>query len=196
MIDYISGTLVEKSPERVLVDLGGVGISLLVSFNTYQELGPVGSQVKLLTYLHYREPTFELYGFSRPEERDVFLLLIQVSGVGVKVARTILSGMRPRDVRRAIIDNDIACLSAVPGIGRKTAERLVVFLRDKAMLMAVPSEPLAGAGGELERDASAALVALGIPANNAQQVVRKALKTKGDSVALDELVKEALRLLF
>ena len=152
--------------------------------------------MKLLAYLHFREPTFELYGFSKPEERDVFLLLIQVSGVGARVARTILSGMRPHDVRQAIVDNDVACLSAVPGIGRKTAERLIVFLRDKAMLMAVSREPTASREREAERDAAAALVSLGIPASNAQQAVRKAIKTKGESAALDELIKEALKLLF
>jgi len=196
MIDYISGTIVEKSPERVVLDAGGVGISVQISFWTYQQLGQVGSKVKLLTHLHFREPRFELFGFATPSERDVFRLLIQVSGVGVKVARTILSGIEPREVRNAIVDNDISRLASAPGIGPKTAERIVVFLRDKASQMAVSAEPGVPAAEGVERDAVAALESLGIPPNTARAAVRKLIKQKGPSVPLDELVKEALKALF
>ena len=196
MIDYISGTIVEKSPERVVLDAGGVGLSVQISFWTYQQLGQVGSKVKLLTHLHFREPTFELYGFATSAERDVFRLLIQVSGVGVKVARTVLSGIEPREVRNAIVENDVSRLASAPGIGTKTAERIVVFLRDKASQLAVPAEPGVPAAAGVERDAVAALESLGIPSNTARAAIRKLIKQKGPSIQLDELVKEALKALF
>ena len=196
MIDYISGVIVEKSPERVVLDAGGVGLSVQISFWTYQQLGQVGSKVKLLAHLHFREPTFELYGFATPSERDVFRLLIQVSGVGVKVARTILSGIEPREVRNAIVESDISRLASAPGIGPKTAERIVVFLRDKASQMAISAEPGVPAAEGVERDAVAALESLGIPPNTARAAIRKLIKEKGPSVPLDELVKQALKALF
>ncbi len=196
MIEYISGTIVEKSLERVVLDVGGTGVSLQVSFSTYQQLGQVGSKARLLTHLHFREPTFELYGFATPSERDVFRLLIQVSGVGVKVARTILSGIEPREVRDAIVHNDISRLASAPGIGKKTAERICVFLRDKASQMAVAREPGIPEAEGIERDAVAALESLGIPPNTARPAIRKLIKQKGPSIQLDQLVKEALKALF
>ena len=197
MIDFISGTIVEKSPERVVLSAGGVGISVQVSFWTYQQLGQVGSNAKLLTHLHFREPNFELYGFATSSERDMFRLLIQVSGVGVKVARTMLSGIEPREVRNAILDGDISRLASAPGIGPKTAERIVVFLRDKASRMPVPAEPGVPAAAEgVERDAVAALESLGIPPSTSRATIRRLLKQKGPSIQIDELVKEALKALF
>jgi len=196
MIDYISGTIVEKSPERVVLEVGGVGLKVQISFTTYQQLGQVGSSVKLLTHLHFREPTFELFGFATSAERDMFRLLIQVSGVGVKVARTILSGIEPRDVRQAILEGDIPRLASAPGIGPKTAERIVVFLRDKAIRMAIPAEPGAPSARGVERDAVAALESLGIPPATSESVVRKLIKQRGPSMSLEELVKVALKALF
>jgi len=196
MIDYISGKIVEKSPERVVLEVAGVGLLVQISFTTYQQLGEVGSSVKLLTHLHFREPSFELFGFATSAERDMFRLLIQVSGVGVKVARTILSGIEPRDVRRAILEGDIPRLASAPGIGPKTAERIVVFLRDKAARMAIAAEPGAPPARGIERDAVAALESLGIQPNTARAVIRKLIKQKGPSIQLDELVKEALKALF
>ncbi len=196
MIDYISGTIVEKSPERVVLEVGGVGLKVQISFTTYQQLGQVGSNVKLLAHLHFREPTFELFGFATSAERDMFRLLIQVSGVGVKVARTILSGIEPRDVRQAILEGDIPRLASAPGIGPKTAERIVVFLRDKAIRMAIPAEPGAPSARGVERDAVAALESLGIPPATSESVVRKLIKQRGPSMPLEELVKVALKALF
>jgi len=196
MIDYISGVIVEKSPERVVLDAGGIGVSVQISFWTYQQLGQVGSKVKLLTHLHFREPTFELFGFATSSERDVFRLLIQVSGVGVKVARTMLSGIEPHEIKNAIVESDISRLASAPGIGPKTAERIVVFLRDKASQMAISAEPGVPVAEGMERDAAAALESLGIPPNTARTAVRKLIKQKGPSIQLDELVKEALKALF
>ena len=196
MIEYIVGKLVEKLPERVVVEAGGVGIVLLVSFSTYQDLGEVGSNVRLLTHLQFREPLFDLFGFSRPEERDVFRLLIQVSGVGAKLARTILSGMRPQEVRRAIIENDLKSLASVPGIGHKTAERLVVFLKDKASIMMTAREPAEMSADRTMRDAISGLISLGIPTGTSEKIVRKVIKRMGSEMSLDDLVRESLKMLF
>ncbi|MCD6326484.1 Holliday junction branch migration protein RuvA [bacterium] len=196
MIEYIVGKLVEKLPERVVVEAGGVGIVLLVSFSTYQDLGEVGSNVRLLTHLQFREPLFDLFGFSRPEERDVFRLLIQVSGVGAKLARTILSGMRPQEVRRAIIENDLKSLASVPGIGHKTAERLVVFLKDKASIMMAAREPAEMSADRTMRDAISGLISLGIPTGTSEKIVRKVIKRMGSDMGLDDLVRESLKMLF
>ncbi|MBN1591666.1 MAG: Holliday junction branch migration protein RuvA [Candidatus Coatesbacteria bacterium] len=196
MMDYITGTIIEKSPERVVLEAGGIGISLQITFSTYQQLGQVGSRAKLLTHLQFREPSFDLYGFASSSERDVFRLLIQVSGVGVKVARTILSGINPRDVRDAILNNDVARLSCAPGIGKKTAERICVFLRDKALQLTTQREPGTSGADDAENDALAALESLGIPASKARPVIRKLIERHGSSIAVDELVRGALKSLF
>jgi len=195
MIDYVSGTLVSKSPDRIVIDVGGVGISLLISLSTYNDVGQVGSVLKLFTHLYLREPTIELYGFSTVQEREVFRLLIQVSGVGVRLARTILSGMRPDQVRNAIAGKEVSRLAGVPGVGKKTAERLVVFLRDKAASFPL-TEAVASPEEQLRRDAQAALVSLGITPSRSQQAVLQVIKEKGPDISLDALVKEALRSLF
>ncbi|MGH7725284.1 MAG: Holliday junction branch migration protein RuvA [Candidatus Eiseniibacteriota bacterium] len=144
MIARLKGTLVEKSVAGSIVDVGGVGYAIAHSLHTFEVLPAVGSAVTLLTHLHVREDVLQLYGFSGVEERRLFELLLSVSGVGPKVALAVLSGLSPKSLARAIADGNLAALTRVAGVGRKTAERIVIDLRDR--VPAVPRGAEAGAG--------------------------------------------------
>ena len=131
MIAHLRGKLLEKHPNQAVVETGGVGYDVTISIPTFSELTSVGSEVALHIHTHVREDQLALYGFGRPEEKQLFEKLITVSGIGPKLGITILSGMQADDMVRAIRGNDIARLTKIPGIGKKTAERMVLELRDK-----------------------------------------------------------------
>jgi len=131
MIAHLRGKLLEKHPNQAMVETGGVGYDVTISVPTFSELTSVGSEVALHIHTHVREDQLALYGFGRPEEKQLFEKLITVSGIGPKLAITILSGMAADDMMSAIRGNDIARLTKIPGIGKKTAERMVLELRDK-----------------------------------------------------------------
>jgi Holliday junction DNA helicase RuvA len=190
MIDSISGVLVEKSPARVVVDIGGVTIACLVSLSTVEELPAPGVKVKLWTHLLVRDEQIELFGFATLEERWLFLNLLPVSGVGPRLALTILSGARTDDIRRAVTQGDTDRLQAIPRVGEKLAQRLVLELRGRI------AEGLPVAAGEVPQDggvreAIQGLLALGFGRAQAEKAVRDALHAgvKGT----EEIVKHALR---
>ena len=131
MIAYLSGKLAQKAPTHLVVDVGGVGYFVHIPLSSYDRVGDVGGTVHILTYLHLREDGAELFGFATEEERELFVTLISVSGVGPRLAQAVLSSMSPDEFRRAVTRNDLRRLTAVPGIGRKTAQRLVLELREK-----------------------------------------------------------------
>lgn len=131
MIDRVRGTLVDLSPNQVVIEVGGVGLQLAVSANTIGSLPPLGDQVMLLSYLAVREDALQLYGFGSPAERELFTLLLGVQSVGPKLALAVLSGGEPAHIASAIATGDAARLTATPGVGKRTAERIVVELRDK-----------------------------------------------------------------
>ncbi|MBP6673289.1 MAG: Holliday junction branch migration protein RuvA, partial [Bacteroidetes bacterium] len=131
MISYLKGILAKKSPTEIIVDVGGVGYSVNISLSTYEQLSELNSEVFILTHHHIREDAQVLYGFSGDNERDIFRMLIGVSGIGPKMAQTILSGIRPDELIRTISAGAISSLTAVPGVGKKTAERLILELKDK-----------------------------------------------------------------
>lgn len=199
MIARLRGSLVEKLIDRVVVDVGGVGLSVVVSLQTLAELPAVGQPVTLLTYLQVREDALTLFGFATDEERTAFELCIGVQMVGPKLAMSILSALSPQELGAAVRAGDHARLTRIPGIGKKTAERLVLELRDKV--------EKAGLGGGARGDARAsaekptgaaqvasALVNLGYREADAQRAAEHAHSTQpGASVA--ELVKRALRAL-
>src|SRR5437764_4044368 len=131
MIAYLSGKLLEKGANTVIVDVGGVGYEVSIPLSTFYELGEVGSDVQFRIYTHVREDAIQLFGFKTLRERDLYLKLISVQGIGAKSGITMLSGMSADEIIKAIRGNDLARLTSIPGVGRKTAERLVIDLRDK-----------------------------------------------------------------
>jgi len=206
MIASLRGTLLERGAGAVVIEAAGVGYAVSVSTHTLSQLPPQGSEVFLRTRQVVREDALLLFGFFEEDEQKLFDLLISVSGVGPKVAMAVLSGLSSRALVRAIREESVAALVAVPGIGRKTAERLVVELRDKLESFA-PSGPAAPAGtgagaratavlprNEKFEDAVAALTRLGYTAAQAQDVLRRVSEGHED-LALEALVKRALALL-
>ena len=195
MIASLRGVLTEKTATHCVVETGGVGYLVGVSTQTARVLPAPGDPVFLHTHLVVREDAQLLFGFAELEERRLFELLITVSGVGPKVALAVLSGLRPADLARAIRDENLAVLVGVPGVGRKTAERLVVDLRDKLEIMTAPA-PAGPARGVLPRaerwdDAVAALVRLGYSPPQATQAVRR-VADEDEELSLEDVVRRAL----
>lgn len=193
MIDRIHGRLVHKSPTGIVVDVGGVGLAMSVPLSTYERLSGLGDDVSIVTYLHVRQDILELYGFSSAIEREIFLRLLKVSGVGPKLALAVLSRFEPNDLTQVVSDGDVKRLSTVSGIGRKTAERLMVELRDQLKVRpGILDEPITG---EISAVAEAirALEVLGYPIARAEQAVRLARRKLGEDAPVDELVKQALK---
>lgn len=195
MIARLSGTLAEKQVQRLIVDVQGVGYDVLVPLSTFYSLGEPGSPVTLRIYTHVREDALQLYGFLTPLEQELFERLITVSGIGPKVALAVLSGIEPADLVRAIRQGDIARLTSIPGIGRKTAERLVVELKDR--LRAADDDGGAqGAAGGLRDDLLSALVNLGYQRTTVEKTVDTVLGRSGGADfqgALREILRELSR---
>jgi Holliday junction DNA helicase RuvA len=200
MIASLRGTLLERSSGACVVEAGGVGYLVHVSSHTESGLPSVGQDVCLRTRQIVREDAVQLFGFADGEELELFDLMIAVSGVGPRLALAVLSGLRPQALRRAIREEQVGLLTSVPGIGRKTAERLVVELRDKLeVLLGIGEARAARAGGPLTRseqwqDAVAALLRLGYTAAQAQEGVRQSASA-GEEQSLEQLVRRALALL-
>jgi Holliday junction DNA helicase RuvA len=199
MITSIQGTLASATPLHAIVELNGFGYEVNIPVTTAERLPQPGALVKLHTLVIYREDAQTLYGFATPEERDFFRLMIEnVTGVGPKMALSIMSRLSLPALESAIRSGDVGMLSKCPGIGRKTAERLVVELRTKVGLSDDSSvapglagnEPAAGAGGQ--RDAMAALIALGYKAADADQAVRRAALVLGGQAPTEALIRKAL----
>ncbi len=202
MIGRICGILTEKLAPDVLVNVGGVCYEIQVPMSTVYQLPAVGQEVVLHTHLVVREDAHLLYGFYSQQERRLFRSLIKVSGVGPKMALAILSGMAVDDFVRTVRNNDITGLTRMPGIGRKTAERLVVEMKDRldewAQGASVPElesgVPAAGAGEtQLTQEAESALVALGYKPAEAARMIAVALKEKPEIARSEELIRQALR---
>jgi holliday junction DNA helicase RuvA len=190
MIAHLRGRLLAKHPNQAVVEAGGVGYDITISVPTFSELPGVGSEVALHIHTHVREDAIALFGFLRPREKQLFLRMIAVSGIGPKLAVTILSGMPADEMVAAIRGNDIARLTRIPGIGRKTAERMVLELRDK--LEDFGAAPAAAeAATPVEEDVLSALVNLGYQRAAAERALAIAKKSsKSDS--FDVLFREAL----
>src|SRR4029079_8021192 len=140
LIAHLTGKLIQKQPNAVIIDVGGVGYELSVPLSTFYDLGETGSEVSLRAYTYVREDALQLYGFRTDRERKLFLLLTSVSGIGPKLAITVLSGLSAEELIEAIRQNNLVRLVAVPGIGKKTAERLIVELRDRVAPLASPEQ--------------------------------------------------------
>jgi holliday junction DNA helicase RuvA len=196
MIASLRGTLLERAPGACVVEVAGVGYRVQVSSHTFADLPRPGEPVFLRTRQIVREDAVALFGFGDPGELELFDLLIGVSGVGPKLALAALSGLRPQAIRRAIREEQVGVLTGIPGIGRRTAERLIVELRDRLDDIGAPSSD-AGVlpRSELWKDAVAALTGLGYTAGQAQDAVRRAAEAGDEEPSLETLVRRALALL-
>ncbi len=203
MISCLKGELFHKSPEKVTVLVSGVGYEVFLSSTSLEKLPQLGEDVFLHTFTYVREDTLTLFGFADIDEKGMFLLLINVSGVGPKLALSILSGIRPVDLARAIATKDVTRLTGLSGVGKKTAERLCLDLKDKVGLIAGGDEELpdfaAGSQveGSKEKDVVSALVNLGYPRNRAyialSEVKRRFAPESLVEMRVEELIRETLR---
>jgi holliday junction DNA helicase RuvA len=193
MIDYITGKVTGLNPACVVIECNGIGYSLNISLNTYSALEKAES-CKILVHEAIREDAYLLYGFSEAEERDLFRQLISVSGVGASTARIMLSSFKPADLRRAIADADVNLIKSVKGIGLKTAQRIIVDLKDKVEKHAVSGEIIAFTDNTAREESLSALVMLGYARNSATKVIDNLLK-ENRNLQVEEIVRRALKLL-
>ena len=195
MISYVKGTLVEKTPARIVVESAGVGYEILVPLSSFDVIGEVGSQVKIYTYFHVREDSHTLFGFATPEERKLFQMLISVSGIGPRSALTILSGVSVEDFCEAIVTEQVDFLTAISGIGKKTAQRLIVELKNRISDVRVRVEVGARKPGmqSMISEAVQALVSLGFPRASARKAVEKCISEADRELDVEELIRGALR---
>lgn len=196
MITFLQGVLAEKSPDRAVINVGGIGYEVLIPLSSYDRLPPVESTVKLLTYYHVREDAHLLFGFASGDERDMFDRLLGVNGIGPKLALAALSGMSVRELKLSIVQGDSKRLSSISGIGKKTAERIVVELKDKitageALEATAGADELSGGDARL-RDTVSALIALGYKQVDAIKMTREASDKAGPEAGVEELLRRAL----
>ncbi len=197
MIAYLEGKLRHKSPEQIVIDVHGVGYSVLVPLSTFYDLPDLGEKAALNIHTHVREDTLQLYGFRTMSEKEMFLHLITVNGVGPKLAVNILSGLNPDELTKALMEQDHRRLKGIPGVGKRIAERIVLELRDKvkpkgekeAEFSIPPSDANAYA------DALSALLNLGYRSAEAERALKQAQGRLDANPPLERLLKEALRLL-
>lgn len=192
MIAFVRGQFAVKTPARIVVDVNGVGYDLQVSLNTYSAISNKESGL-LFTYLHITENAHTLFGFAELAEKEMFLQLISVSGVGAATARMMLSGMKPDEIARAIVQGNTKQLESIKGIGKKSAERLIVELKDKLAKQPLEGNTTAGFQQSAETDAVQALVALGIGRAMAEQAVKKTIASVDETGALEDIIKQALK---
>ena len=197
MISFLKGTLSEALPTQVVIDVNGVGYEVLIPLSSFDKLPSPGGEVKLLTHLAIRDDAHVLYGFSSETERDLFRQLIRhVTGIGPKIALNVLSGTTPTSFQAAVANGDVKALSGISGVGKKTAERIVVELRDKlgdGMVIDSGSGAPISAEDQKMADAIAALEALGSKPKAAQEAIRVAITMLGPDKPVDELVRAALK---
>lgn len=197
MITFLEGVIEDKKPTHLVLNVGGVGYEVVIPLSSYDRLPGLGETVRVLTYDHIREDDHQLFGFMTADERRVFTLLLGVSGIGPKTALSALSGLTVRELKSAIRDGDIKRLGSISGIGKKTAERMVVELRDKISPGEMLAAPVAGTPGSESdiklRDAVLALVSLGYKRADAQEMVARVMNlTSMASADVEAIVRKAL----
>jgi Holliday junction DNA helicase RuvA len=197
MIGHLRGQLLLKKPNLVLLDVHGVGYEIHIPLTSFYELPSEGNEVTLKTYTHVREDALALYGFQSQREKDFFLKLISISGVGPKLAIVVLSGAKVEELAQAIADGNLARLTAIPGIGRKTAERLVLELKSQITPFLLSGQAEAARESAkidaLEEDIISALVNLGYPRNTAEKALVTVLRTAECERTFEELLRSTLR---
>ena len=199
MISYLRGTLLEKHPNQIVVDVNGVGYELTIPVSTFSSLPDAGGEVRLRVHTHVREDVLALFGFATPAEKAVFEKLIGVTGIGPKLAVTVLSGLDAKELVAAIRGGQLEALVRIPGVGKKTAERMVVELRDKLDMLGITTTPAAPrtdkpALAQDEEDAISALMNFGAQRATAEAAVRKA-KSEAPGENFESLFRRALKLI-
>ena len=193
MITHLEGRLVEKTPTYIVIDCNGVGYWVNISLNTFSQL-PDSERVKVYTYLQVKEDAHTLFGFFDKSERELFTLLISVSGVGAATARVMLSSLSPTQLRSAIINNEVRTIQSAKGIGAKTAQRIILDLREKVLKLSEdPTLPALPQGQPHKEEALAALEVLGYPRKTAEGVVGKILSQANEEISVEQLIKQALK---
>lgn len=193
MISLIRGTIELKTDESVVVDVNGIGLEIVVPSSTLSRLADIGEEVKLHTHLQLREDSLKLFGFSSLKEKELFELLINISGVGPKMAIAILSDIPAKKLERAITQEDLITLTSVSGIGRKTAQRLILELKEKIGLLSYDVDEDSGTmGSDALDDAVVALVSLGYSEKDAKKSVKTASESINGNYTLEELIKKTL----
>ena len=204
MIAHLSGTLLFKQTTTVIIEVGGVGYEVTIPLSTFYDLEDAGANIRLRIYTHVREDVLQLYGFKTARERELFQQLISVSGIGPKLGITMLSGMSADEIIASIRTNNLARLTSIPGVGRKTAERLVIELRDKIAALSSPAleEEFAAQSGAgalasedaVRDDALSALINLGYQKAAAEKAITSAMQ-EGGEVSVEMILRRALRTL-
>lgn len=200
MIQYIRGELAALEEDRIIVDVGGIGYGIFMSVQSMSSLPPVGSEVRIYTYLNVKEDAMQLFGFLTRDDLSVFKLLIGVNGIGPKGGQAVLSVLSPDDLRFAVLSNDVKAISAAPGIGKKTAEKVILELKDKLSLEDALDHAVSGqsdnhsvqnGGGEVQSEAVQALVALGYGSTEALKAVKQVEISEYTDV--ETVLKKALK---
>ena len=196
MIAFLRGRVLEKQPNRVLVDVNGVGYEVVIPLSTFYDVGDEGAEVALRVHTHVREDALQLFGFLTLLERQMFERLIAVSGIGPKLAIAVLSGLETRDLVSAVQRADVARLTSIPGVGKKTAERIVLELKDRLTQIAIPAavdaKPQAAGEDRMRGDLLSALQNLGYHRNDAERAIDVVLEQSADRT-LESALKDALR---
>jgi len=193
MITHIRGKLIEKNPTFAIIECNGIGYFLNISLHTYSKI-PDSEAVKLYTYLSIKEDSHTLFGFSDKVEREIFKLLISVSGVGTSIARTMLSSMDPEQIQHAIASEDVATIQSVKGIGAKTAQRVIIDLKDKIIKTYQLSEDSIQPDNTIKEEALSALEVLGFSRKQVEKLVQKIVQETPDTT-LENIIKKALKIL-
>ncbi|MCK5594976.1 Holliday junction branch migration protein RuvA [bacterium] len=197
MIGYIEGKLSVKTPALIVIDVGGVGYEMHVSLTTYNQICKIEEKLKVFTYLYVREDKLDLYGFATEDEKDFFKTLISISGIGPSVAIRILSAIKVDRFKAAVIDEDVGILTTIPGIGKKTAQRIIVELKDKIGILTDREKSyLAGKDPEelsVINDSISALVSLGYSRAIAQKAVDRVLAETKEEIKIEALIRKSLK---
>jgi len=200
MIYFLQGVIVEKSPTKVVVDVQGVGYEVNITLPCFENLGDVGQSAKVITYLHVREDILQLFGFKSLAERELFLQLISAPGIGPKKAQAILSSVTVELLQKYILEEDLTALTSLSGVGKKTAQRLILDLKDKVSMIPGSGDTLPKVRKISERDrlmddALLALTSLGFNKNTAQGAIQKVMQQAENKPVLEDVIKQALRLM-
>jgi len=196
MFSYLYGKLVHKNPTNIVLDVNGIGYQLNISLNTFEKLPEVESELRIYTVLIPREDSIQLYGFFDEDEKQMFEQLVSISGIGPKVAQSILSGINPDELRNYIIQGNSVALTNIPGVGKKTAERMILELKDKLTKISPPEKIISKDKEEIRMQAYQALITLGYQKQLAEKAIRSALNeinSNNEELNIENLIKKALK---
>lgn len=193
MIDRLKGILIRKEITSISLDIGNIAFTISVPLSTFEKLGVVGESATLYTFLNVREDALDLFGFHTSAERDIYIQLLRISGVGPKMGLAILSRFSPTELRQVVFDRDVKRLTTVAGIGKKTAERLLIDLKDRLSVPDSGGEMSAGSPASEGTEAIRALEVLGFTTIQADNAIRSAAAKLGENATIEELVKLALK---